>query len=45
MKLGITYPQSLANCEACHLPGTYNTARTEALAISTGPSVSCGRTD
>jgi OmcA/MtrC family decaheme c-type cytochrome len=34
---GITYPQSLANCEACHLPGTYNAARTEALAISTGP--------
>lgn len=34
---GITYPQSLANCEACHLPGTYNAARTEAIAISTGP--------
>jgi len=34
---GITYPQSLANCESCHLPGTYNAARTEALAISTGP--------
>ena len=33
---GITYPQSLANCESCHLPGTYNTARAEALAISTG---------
>lgn len=34
---GITYPQSLANCEACHLPGTYNVARTEALPLSTGP--------
>ncbi|MCM2311813.1 MAG: OmcA/MtrC family decaheme c-type cytochrome [Steroidobacteraceae bacterium] len=34
---GVTYPQSLANCEACHLPGTYNVARTEALPISTGP--------
>ena len=34
---GITYPQSLANCEACHLPGTYYAARTEALPISTGP--------
>ncbi len=34
---GVTYPQSLANCEACHLPGTYNAARTEALPISTGP--------
>jgi OmcA/MtrC family decaheme c-type cytochrome len=34
---GITYPQSLANCESCHLPGTYNAARTVALAISTGP--------
>ena len=33
----ITYPQRLANCEACHLPGTYNTARTAAIAISTGP--------
>jgi OmcA/MtrC family decaheme c-type cytochrome len=33
----ITYPQSLANCEACHLPGTYYTARTEAIGISTGP--------
>ena len=34
---GITYPQSLANCESCHLPGTYYAARPEALAISTGP--------
>jgi len=34
---GITYPQSLANCESCHLPGTYNAARTDALPISTGP--------
>jgi OmcA/MtrC family decaheme c-type cytochrome len=35
--IAITYPQSLANCEACHLPGTYYTARTEAIGISTGP--------
>jgi OmcA/MtrC family decaheme c-type cytochrome len=34
---GITYPQSLANCESCHLPGTYNAARTAAIAVSTGP--------
>jgi OmcA/MtrC family decaheme c-type cytochrome len=32
----ITYPQRLANCEACHLPGTYYTARDGAIAISTG---------
>lgn len=32
----ITYPQSLANCEACHSTGTYNTARAGAIAISTG---------
>lgn len=37
---GITYPQSLANCEACHLPGTYNGARDAAIAISTGPGAS-----
>jgi len=36
---GITYPQSPANCESCHLPGTYYAARPEALAISTGPGV------
>lgn len=33
---GLTYPQRLANCEACHLPGSYNTARDGAIAISTG---------
>ncbi len=32
----VTYPQSLANCEACHTPGTYNAARSGAIAISTG---------
>ncbi len=32
----ITYPQSLANCEACHAAGTYNAARPGAIAISTG---------
>jgi OmcA/MtrC family decaheme c-type cytochrome len=35
----VTYPQRLANCEACHLPGTYNGARAAAIAISTGPGV------
>jgi OmcA/MtrC family decaheme c-type cytochrome len=33
----VTYPQSLARCETCHLEGTYYTARAEALPISTGP--------
>lgn len=33
----ITYPQSLGNCESCHNAGTYNTARSGAVAISTGP--------
>jgi OmcA/MtrC family decaheme c-type cytochrome len=31
----VTYPQSLANCEACHTAGTYNAARSGAIAIST----------
>jgi OmcA/MtrC family decaheme c-type cytochrome len=35
----VTYPQSLANCEACHEPGTYNAAREGALPISTGAGV------
>jgi len=33
----ITYPQSLANCQGCHVAGSYNTARAGAVAISTGP--------
>jgi OmcA/MtrC family decaheme c-type cytochrome len=33
----VTYPQSLGNCEACHTTGTYFTARSGAVAISTGP--------
>jgi OmcA/MtrC family decaheme c-type cytochrome len=36
---GITYPQSLANCEACHEPGSYYTARPSAVAISTASGV------
>jgi OmcA/MtrC family decaheme c-type cytochrome len=32
----VTYPQSLANCQACHAAGTYNAARETAIAISTG---------
>ena len=31
----VTYPQSLENCQACHLPNTYYTARTGALPMST----------
>jgi OmcA/MtrC family decaheme c-type cytochrome len=37
----VTYPQSLARCEACHGTGTgfapYNVARDDALPISTAP--------
>ena len=38
---GITYPQNLNRCEACHLAGTYYAARTDALPISTdaGPDL------
>jgi len=36
----VTYPQSLANCEACHIAGTYYAARIDALPISTGPGAS-----
>ena len=32
----ITYPQSLGNCEACHVPGSYYQAREGAIGISTG---------
>jgi OmcA/MtrC family decaheme c-type cytochrome len=32
---GVTFPQNVANCEACHIPGTYNVARTTARAVST----------
>jgi OmcA/MtrC family decaheme c-type cytochrome len=31
----VTYPQRLANCEACHVAGTYYAARPTAVAIST----------
>jgi OmcA/MtrC family decaheme c-type cytochrome len=31
----VTYPQSIARCEACHVDGTYYTARPGAVAIST----------
>ena len=33
----VTYPQSIANCGACHEEGTYNAARATARAISTDP--------
>ncbi len=35
----VTYPQSLARCQACHIDGTYYTARPGAVAISTGSGV------
>jgi OmcA/MtrC family decaheme c-type cytochrome len=30
----VTYPQSIANCETCHVPGSYNVARDTARAVS-----------
>lgn len=32
----ITYPQSIANCDACHVEGAYNVARAEARSVSIG---------
>ena len=32
---GVTYPQSVANCETCHKPGAYDVARATARAVST----------
>jgi OmcA/MtrC family decaheme c-type cytochrome len=32
---GVTYPQNVANCDTCHVPGSYNVARTTARAVST----------
>jgi OmcA/MtrC family decaheme c-type cytochrome len=32
---GVTFPQSVANCETCHIPGRYNVARATARAVST----------
>jgi OmcA/MtrC family decaheme c-type cytochrome len=31
----VTYPQNIANCEACHIEGRYNVARATARAVST----------
>jgi len=31
----VTYPQNAANCETCHVPGSYDVARTSARAVST----------
>lgn len=36
---GITYPQSIANCDACHVDGAYNVARAEARSVSLGIGV------
>ncbi len=33
----VTYPQSLSRCEACHVAGSYYTARVDALPISVNP--------
>jgi OmcA/MtrC family decaheme c-type cytochrome len=33
----ITYPQKLERCEACHLAGTFNTARASALPLTVDP--------
>jgi OmcA/MtrC family decaheme c-type cytochrome len=40
----ITYPQSLARCEGCHVAGKFNTARTSALPITVdaGTTVTSG---
>jgi OmcA/MtrC family decaheme c-type cytochrome len=38
----VTYPQRLANCEACHVAGTYYTARPTAIAISTASTSTAG---
>lgn len=37
----VHFPQSVANCEACHKPDSYNVARTTARAVSTrqGPDI------
>ena len=31
---GVTYPQDIDGCEACHAAGTYDVARTEARSVS-----------
>ncbi len=33
---GVTYPQSIANCDTCHVDGTYDVARAEARSVSLG---------
>ncbi len=38
----VTYPQSLANCQACHVAGSYYTARNGAVAISTASTSTAG---
>ncbi|MGD9340852.1 MAG: OmcA/MtrC family decaheme c-type cytochrome [Chromatiales bacterium] len=41
----VTYPQSIANCGACHEEGTYNAARATARAISTDQGADRARWD
>jgi OmcA/MtrC family decaheme c-type cytochrome len=31
---GVTYPQSVANCDTCHVPGSYDVPRMEARSVS-----------
>jgi OmcA/MtrC family decaheme c-type cytochrome len=40
----VTYPQSLARCEGCHVDGTFNLARTDALplTVDAGTTASSG---
>ena len=37
--MDITYPQNVANCDTCHVAGSYDVARTEARAVSIGGDV------
>ena len=37
--MGVTYPQNVANCDTCHVAGSYDVARTSARAVSIGPDV------
>jgi OmcA/MtrC family decaheme c-type cytochrome len=37
--MDVTYPQNVANCDTCHVAGSYDVARTSARAVSIGPDV------
>ena len=38
----VTYPQNIANCETCHVPGRYSVARDSARAVSTSEGADTG---